>query len=230
MLILALDTSGAKASCALMRDGALIAEEHKDTNLDHSRTILPLCEEMLKRHGVSMGEIDLFAASVGPGSFTGIRIGVAAVKGFAWAGGKPAASVSSLESAAWETEGDGLICALIKARDGEYYTARFERRGDEVTRLDEDTCLEGKQIAALLEGSAPGLCGDGAADFACIFPQPEYRLSGKVQGAAGVARAAAHMAEKGKLISAFDLAPVYLKKPQAERMREEKERENSNRV
>ena len=116
MLILALDTSGRMASCCLYEDGKKRSSCFKDSQLQHSRTILPICEQMLKEQNVSLDDIDAFAACIGPGSFTGIRIGVAIIKGFALAGGKPAAGVSSLEAAAAAVPENGLICSIIKAR------------------------------------------------------------------------------------------------------------------
>ena len=84
MLILALDTSGSMASCALLRDGALLDQAVQDSKMDHSRLLLPLCQELVEKHGLTLQDVDVYAAVIGPGSFTGIRIGSAAVKGFAW--------------------------------------------------------------------------------------------------------------------------------------------------
>ena len=96
MLILTLDTSGRVASASLCRDGQVIDSIERDSCMDHSRTILPVCEQMLRTQGISLSDIDVFAAVYGPGSYTGIRIGVSAVKGFAFAGDKPCVGVSAL--------------------------------------------------------------------------------------------------------------------------------------
>ena len=89
MLILALDTSGKMASCALLQDGVVLDLLQQDSQMDHSRLMLPLCEQLLQKHGLTFANIDVYAAVVGPGSFTGVRIGTAAVKGFSWAQDKP---------------------------------------------------------------------------------------------------------------------------------------------
>lgn len=224
MLILAIDTSGRIASCALYEDGALRASCNKDSNLDHSRTILPLCHEMIQNEGLEFGDIDVFASAVGPGSFTGIRIGVSAVKGFALAGDKPCSGVSTLEAAAYNVPEDALICSIIRAREDEYFYAFFRARGGKVFRLCADEVLEGRELKALLYGAEWILCGDGAEDFIKLHPCENARFTGALQDAGGVARAAWAQAIDDALINGNELTPVYLKKTQAERMREEKQK------
>lgn len=222
MLILAIDTSGRVASCSLWEDGAERASCVRDSNLDHSRTILPLCREMLEKEGLTFRDVDAYAAAVGPGSFTGIRIGVAAVKGFALAGDKPAAGVSTLEAAAALVEGDGLIASVIRAREDEYYYAFFRRENGELYRFCDDGVLLGRELRALLMGAQWRLCGDGAADFLEKHPSDNAVLTDVVQSAKGVAACAWELSRYDGLVSGGDVVPVYLKKTQAERMREEK--------
>ncbi|MBQ3062873.1 MAG: tRNA (adenosine(37)-N6)-threonylcarbamoyltransferase complex dimerization subunit type 1 TsaB [Clostridia bacterium] len=224
MRLLAIDTSGRIASCSLYEDGVEIASCVKDSNLDHSRTILPLCQDMLKEKGLEFKDIDAFAASVGPGSFTGIRIGVAAVKGFALAGNKPAAGISSLESAAVMVEDHSLICSLIRAREDEYFYGFFRNSKDGFFRICADNVLTGSEIKGLLYGANWVLCGDGAEDFLRLHPHKEehVRNTGVVQSASGVAKCAWELAQYDELVDGNDIVPVYLKKTQAERMREEK--------
>ena len=203
MLILALDTSGRTASCALCRDGAVFAQEARDSMLDHSRTLLPVCADLLARNGLTLRDIDVFAAVTGPGSFTGVRIGTAAVKGFGWSLNKPCAGVSSLLATACAAEGDGPLCAAVDARPGEHYYALFTRENGAVRRLTEDR---------------PAPDGEMAADMAnngCT------RLLCDAQSAAGAALAAYDMARNGALRPCHELTPVYLKIPQAERLRKE---------
>lgn len=221
MLILAIDTSGRIASCSLWEDGREIASCVKDSQLDHSRTILPLCEEMVREKGFSFGDIDAFAAAVGPGSFTGIRIGVAAVKGFALSGDKPAAGVSTLEAAAADVREEGLICSVIRAREDEYFYGFFHRVRGELFRICDDTCLTGSELKSLLYGAKWLLCGDGAADFLKKHPCDNVRDTGISQSARGVAACAWELYKYDGLTDGNDIAPVYLKKTQAERMREE---------
>lgn len=224
MLILAIDTSGRIASCSLWEDGAQRAFCTRDSNLDHSRTILPLCEKMLRDEGLAFSDIGAFAAAVGPGSFTGIRIGVAAVKGFALSGDKPAAGVSSLEAAAAAVEAEGLICSVIKARQDEYFYAFFRRQGGRLFRICPDNCLLGSQLKGLLYGADWRLCGDGAGDFLSLHPCDNAKLTDVVQSAWGVAACAWELYMCDGLSDGNDIAPVYLKKTQAERMREEKQK------
>jgi len=203
MLILALDTSGRTASCALCRDGTVFAREARDSMLDHSRTLLPACEALLAENGLTPRDIDVFAAVVGPGSFTGVRIGTAAVKGFAWSLDKPCAGVSSLLAMAWGAAEDGVLCAAIAARPGEHYYALFRRADGTVTRLTEDRPASDADMRADMRAR-------GCETLLC-----------DAQDASGAALAAFDAARHGALISCHALAPVYLKIPQAERLRKE---------
>lgn len=224
MRILAIDTSGRLASCALFEDGRELASCTRDSQMDHSRTILPLCEEMVKAQGLTFQDIDVYAAAVGPGSFTGIRIGVAAVKGFALSGNKPAAGISTLEATAVLVPESGLICSIIRARENEYFYGFFRKIGDELYRICDDNCLTGPELKSILYGADWLLCGDGAADFLKNNPCDEkrVRLTDVKQHASGVAICAWELAQCDSLSDGNDILPVYLKKTQAERMREEK--------
>lgn len=201
MLILSLDTSGKLASCALARDGAVLAQTVQDARLDHSRLLLPLCGRLLEEQGLKLSQIDLFAAVAGPGSFTGVRIGVAAVKGFCWALDKPCVGVSSLEAMAWEWEGSGPVCCSLYARPGERYYALFQKEKAAVRRLTPDTV-----------GSEEALTGE-MARFSC-----QTRLE-DCQRASGAAKAAWAAAREGRTQNCCDILPAYLRVPQAERMR-----------
>lgn len=224
MRILAIDTSGRLASCSLYEDGREIAACTRDSQMDHSRTILPLCEEMVKAQGLTFKDIDVYAAAVGPGSFTGIRIGVAAVKGFALSGNKPAAGISTLEATAALVPEDGLICSIIRARENEYFYGFFRNIGGELYRICDDNCLTGPELKSILYGADWLLCGDGAADFLQHNPCDEKRvkLTEIKQHASGVAKCTWELAQCDSLSDGNDIMPVYLKKTQAERMREEK--------
>ena len=126
MLILAMESSAKAASVALVRDGTLVAQSSQCSGLTHSRTLLPMAEDLLKNAGVRLSEVDRFAVAHGPGSFTGVRIGVAAVKGLAWAAEKPAVGVSTLEAMAWHgvAAGEGsLVCCAMDARRNQVYNA-----------------------------------------------------------------------------------------------------------
>ena len=204
MLILALDTSGKLASAALLRDGTLLGSETRDSMLDHSRTLLPMCSDLLARYGLALADVDLFAAVTGPGSFTGVRIGCAAVKGYAWSLGKPCLGVSSLLSAAWMQDSPGLVCASIRARQNESFYAIFRRTETGVERLSEDTVTGDDEMFAKM------------AALGC-----EIRVE-SAQSAVGAAYAAyaAHLA--GETGTCHDLTPAYLRITQAERVRLER--------
>jgi tRNA threonylcarbamoyladenosine biosynthesis protein TsaB len=222
MLILALDTSGKTASCALAKDGVLIAEKKQETNLSHSRTLLPLCEKMLIENGYKLSDVDLFAATSGPGSFTGLRIGIAAVKGFALMGDKPCAAVPTLLSAANGTEGNGVICAAVRARPDEFYCAFFERAGGRLVRLTEDKVMSTEEIlkeAEDLEGRIR-LCGEGSRELFEKAPEGTFDFTDIDQSAAGTALAAFFMPQ----LPCHDINPVYMKDSQAERMKKEREK------
>lgn len=229
MLILALDTSGKVASAALCRDGAVIAEETRDSGFEHSRTILPVCEALLARCGVALRDVDVFAATAGPGSFTGLRIGTAAVKGFGWALQKPCAAISTLESAADAAQSAcGTLCALVHARADEFFWALFSRAEDTLTRLTPDAVARQHDILHALPQEGITLCGDGADAFYC-FAQTEgaqgalLTPSHTVQSAGSTARRAYALALQDALCSCHDCNPVYLRVTQAERQKAEKE-------
>lgn len=226
MTVLALDTSSRAASCALLRDGALTGEFFIHTALTHSQTAMPMVEALLKRTGASLGEVDVLAVSAGPGSFTGLRIGIAAVKGLAMGLGKPCAAVSTLEGLAHNlTAFDGVIVPAMDARRSQVYTARFSCRDGIVSRLSEDAALSVDELRESIRGTgAPVmLVGDGAAlcqramgDLPRVHLAPEAL---RHQRASSVASVAARLAGEGKLCGAGALAPRYLRLPQAERER-----------
>lgn len=133
MKVLAMDTSTKSATVAVIEDGSLVGEFTLNSDKPHSQKIMPLTEDLLKEIGVKSTEIDLFAFAHGPGSFTGLRIGAAAVQGFAGATGKKAVGVSTLESMAYTLTKitDSMVCPLIDAKRGQVYYALY-RKGDEI--------------------------------------------------------------------------------------------------
>ena len=204
MLILALDTSGSMASCALLRDGAMLDQAVQDSKMDHSRLLLPLCQELVEKHGLTLQDVDVYAAVIGPGSFTGIRIGSAAVKGFAWAQDKPCAGVSSLQAMACGSTENGVLCCSLKARPGESFYALFQREDGFLIRLTEDKVGKDEEMEAAAEKHG-----------ATVFLRD-------CQNAAGAAKAAWIQATSGKLQNCHEILPAYLRLSQAERMRKER--------
>ncbi len=223
MKILAIDTSAVTASAAIVEDGALITATELRSKMTHSQTILPMVEDMLKNAALTLKDIDAAAVNVGPGSFTGVRIGVAAVKGFCFADNLPCVAVSTLESMAYNFVGlpeKHTVCAVMDARCAQVYTAMFEV-GETVTRLSPDEAISIEELGNRLRNSGKTviLVGDGAklcytaleklVPNLCLAPDHL-----RYQNAVGVALAAFSKEER---CSADALQPVYLRLPQAER-------------
>ena len=230
MKIIALESSAVTASVAVTEDEKLLAQSFQNSGLTHSATLMPMAADLLKNAGLTLEEMDVVAVAAGPGSFTGVRIGVAAAKGLAWPGDKPCAPCSTLESMAWQcAHMDGEICAAMDARRDQVYRARFLAEHGELKRLTEDRAVGLDTLAEeVLASNKPQiLVGDGARlvqqvleerGLPCALMPPHLRY----QTAWGVARAALRLAREGKLVSAASMAPSYHRLSQAERERLEK--------
>ena len=226
MLILAFESSARAASVALVEDGRLISQYSQCSGLTHSRTLLPMAEDMLKNAELTLDKVDLFAVAHGPGSFTGIRIGVSTVKGLAWAADKPCVGVSTLEAMAWHgLAAGGLVCPVMDARRSQVYNALFKVENGKPVRLCEDRPIALSQLAEELRDlNAPAfLIGDGAElaekylreqAIPCTVAPENLRW----QSAWGVAMAAMDKTPG----NADALLPVYLRLSQAERERQER--------
>jgi tRNA threonylcarbamoyladenosine biosynthesis protein TsaB len=232
MKILAVETSAVAASCCICEDGKLVAQSFQNNGLTHSRTLMPMITGMLENCGLSLSDMDVLAVAAGPGSFTGLRIGVSAVKGLAWPENKPVCAVSTLEGMAWNLGlRQGYICCAMDARRKQVYNALFQVEEGQVIRLTPDRAISLAELWAEPElGGHPFvLVGDGAhlceqVDTALglnLTMAPENLIQ---QSAWGVARAALEQVKRGETISAQDLAPNYLRLSQAERERLEKEK------
>ena len=230
MKIIALESSAITASVAVTEDEKLLAQSFQNSGLTHSATLMPMAADLLKNTGLTLEEMDVVAVAAGPGSFTGVRIGVAAAKGLAWPGDKPCAPCSTLESMAWQCAHlDGEVCAAMDARRDQVYCARFLAENGELKRLTEDRAMGLDELAqeVCLSGKKQILVGDGA-DLArqaleerglpCVLMPPHLLY----QTAWGVARCALRLAREGKLVSAAAMAPSYHRLSQAERERLEK--------
>ena len=226
MLILAMESSAKAASAALVRDGALLAQAFSCSGLTHSRTLLPMAEQVLQSGGAELKDLDCLAVAQGPGSFTGIRIGVSAVKGLAWAAERPAVGVSTLEAMAYNgvAAGEGaLVCCCMDARRNQIYHALFEIRSGRPERLMPDRAIAiDALLPALKKYEKPlFLVGDGAqlcyniflgSGLACVLAPSNLQH----QTAWGVAMAA----ERAEPRPGAELQPVYLRLSQAERERQ----------
>lgn len=224
MRILALETSAKSVSCAVVEDGAVLSRSFQCTRLTHSRTLLPMVDAMLQNAELPPESIDLYAVAAGPGSFTGLRIGVSALKGLAWAMDKPCAGVSTLRAMAQNLahlDGALLVCAM-DARRNQVYNALFAAKGGTVERLTPDRAIALDALADELRGDPREkiVLGDGAKlayehltqnGVACAMA-PAALL---YQDAVGVALAA----DECEPVSAQALGIQYLRVSQAERER-----------
>ena len=230
MLILAFETSAKAASVALTENGKLLGESYQNTGLTHSQTLMVMAENLLKQCGKTVNDITAVAVAEGPGSFTGVRIGVAAAKGFAWGLSVPCYGISTLEAMAlslgvWE----GHICACMDARRNQVYNARFFAAHGNLTRFKEDRAISLEDLKKELEHVLGPifLVGDGAEltyktlskDIPNLILPPEHR---RHQRAVGVALLAEKKAAAGKISDGNALSPNYLRLSQAERERAEK--------
>ena len=176
MKVLALESSAGIAGVALLEDEKILYLSEDVLGHTHSETLLPMIAECLERHGLEPKDVDLFACAAGPGSYTGVRIGVATVKGLASGSGKPCIGVSSLEALAHNcTDLEGVLCPVMDARRDQMYTALFECRRGEVKRRSEDALLPLEQLDRVLKalGRQVYLIGDGAqkAEEKLTFPK-----------------------------------------------------------
>ena len=229
MLILALESSAKAASAALARDGALLQMEFQNSGLTHSRTLLPMAEKVLRDCGVALRDVDAVAVSRGPGSFTGVRIGVSTVKGLCWGADKPAIGVSTLEAMAWNAvdaaPADSIVCCAMDARRNQIYNALFRVESGVPQRLTPDRAVALETLAEELASCEKNIfvLGDGA--LLCYNHLSERSLpvllapeQSRYQNAWGVCRAAMGRTPE----SAALLLPVYLRLSQAERERLER--------
>ena len=227
MKLIAFETSAKAASAALLENGALVGESYLNCGLTHSKTLLQLAEDLLKLIGCSPADIDVVAYANGPGSFTGVRIGVAAAKGFCWGLDIPCLPVSTLEGMAWShLDFEGVVCCCMDARRRQVYNAVFAVENGNAARLRPDRAISVEELAEDLRTFAGPilLVGDGAElVYRALFEMiPTLHLCAehlRQQRASGVALAAWKTAEAGRAVSASSPLPNYLRLSQAERER-----------
>ena len=229
-MILAFETSAKAASVALLEGGKLLGESYQNTGLTHSQTLMVMAEDLLKQCGKAVDDLTAVAVAEGPGSFTGVRIGVAAAKGFAWGREIPCYGISTLEAmavslGAWE----GHVCACMDARRSQVYNALFYVNQGAVERFSQDRAIALSELKEELEhiDGPIFLVGDGAGlTYKTLAPEipelilpPEHRLH---QRAVGVALLVEKKAEAGENGDGNALTPNYLRLSQAERERLER--------
>ncbi len=217
MILFSIECSAKTASAAVFNNGKLLAEEIDTSGKTHSETLLPLAEKMLKTNGITFSMIDEFAVTTGPGSFTGLRIGLAAIKGLA--GSKPVTPLSTLEVIAKGVTENAVICAVMDARCNQFYNALFENKNGVLTRLTPDRAVGAEELYNELKNyKNVVVAGDGANVFCSIYPC--FTVSGVIQ----TAKSAGLLAlEKLKKVTAKELVCNYLRLPKAERELKEKQ-------
>lgn len=235
MKILSLECSATPASVAVMENDKILASAYVNVKLTHSQTLLPMIETSLKSALINIENIDGFAISNGPGSFTGVRIGISAIKGLSIAKKLPCVGVSTLLAMAQNfTDTDCIVCAVMDARCNQVYNALFDVKDGKITRLCEDRALMCDQLIKELETLSEKnkkiiVTGDGTDIF---FPQVQNiknvkksQPQNRYQNAVGVGLAALSDFENGNTVSSEELLPLYLRLPQAEReLKEKKEK------
>ena len=235
MKILAIDTSSIYASCALLAEGDIRSEAAVNNGLVHSRSLMPMIERCLQNADTDIGQIDVFACVAGPGSFTGIRIGVCAVKGLAQALKKPCAAVNTLDCLRQNFPFASTVCPIMDARRGQVYNALFLATGEGLERLTPDRAISLAELGAELKnhnfpkivvGDGAALCYNGLREqIPDLALAPEHL---RWQSAWGVARAARELAARGELVKGGRLVPVYHRLSQAERERLAREHNETN--
>lgn len=226
MKILSIECSAGPASCAIIDDGKLRASSSINARLTHSQTLVPMIINMLDNSATKLCEIDKIAIAVGPGSFTGLRIGISAVKGLTAPNNITCFPVSTLDGMAEAfSDRNCIICAVMDARCNQFYNALYEIKDGEITRLCNDRALLGDELKIEIEKLPQDkeiiICGDGAdlfyksvADMPNVHLAPEHL---KYQSAVGVGMFAYKNADAISSVSPENLLPTYLRLPQAER-------------
>jgi tRNA threonylcarbamoyladenosine biosynthesis protein TsaB len=234
MRILAIDTSSSAATVAVMNEEKLESEIFLNYKLQHSVMLFPMIEDVLKMLQITTEDIDAVAVSGGPGSFTGLRIGVAAAKGIAQGGNKKFVAISSLDSMAFQQVGfDGIICPIMDALRDNVYTGLFTWQGGELFKIKDYDALHIEELLAILEQREEKVmfCGDAVKlhtavieerlkEKACFSP-----LSSTMPKASSIAELALIKLKSGDEDSIYTYSPIYIRKSQAEREYERKQGE-----
>ncbi len=235
MKVLAVDTSSSVASVAVVDGGRVLGEYGISQKMSHSQKLVPMIRELLSNLELKAADMDLFAASTGPGSFTGLRIGVTTVKALAYAVQKPVVGVPTLDALAFNVPAyDGLVCPIMDARNRQVYTAVYRREEGRLAKVTDYMALDLDELIELLVAKGERVVFNGDAVElhrayleeklkSCRFAPDNLLL----QRASSVAMVGLDMANRGLIENCFDLVPFYLRKSQAERVRE---MEGKNRV
>ncbi len=225
MKILAVDTSAKVTSVAVVDENGILAEFNSDTKLTHSQSLMPMVDAMLSCSKISLDDIDGFACAVGPGSFTGLRIGIGAIKGLAYGKNKDCVGISTLNALAYNLKGfDGIICAAMDARCNQVYTSIYESSNNDMTCLYDDRAITIDELEEILKTFKKSIffVGDGAN---LCYNKLKQKLDNvflssdlvKYQRASSIGFLALDKLKIGQAVQAGDLMPIYLRLPQAQR-------------
>lgn len=224
MNIVGIDTSGPSASCAVLRDGVVAELVFMNRGLTHSETLMPALDAALRGAQLRCEDVDCFAAVAGPGSFTGVRLGVCAAKGLAHAWGRPVARIDALEALSMNLAGfDGLVCPILDARRGQVYCAAFDVRGGLPERVMDDGAMElGAFLSQLPRDRRLAFMGDGLRVHESLIREqlPEAWIAPpNLRDIRADAACLLSQARPERWMEAAALTPIYLRAPQAERER-----------
>lgn len=232
MIILSVDTSTESASCAVLDDEKLLGETSFNYKKQHSVILMDMIEDLLSKLHIDISEIDGFVVSKGPGSFTGLRIGMAAVKGLAFGCNKPLVSISTLDSLAFNMAfSEGIICPIMDALRNNVYTGLYNFNGEVLNKITDNIVVSIDELAAMLssEGKAVYFVGDGIYKFKDFFKE---KLSNcyfapthlNIAKAASLGELGLKLLEAGVSEDLNTCTPIYLRKSQAEREYDKKMR------
>lgn len=234
MKILAFDSAAKAASAAVCEDEKLLAIYNVDNGLTQSELLLPMIESLMKTLKLDYSDIELFATSVGPGSFTGVRIGAALLKGMAFDRNTPCAAVSTIDELAENLrEFDGIIVPVMDARRNQFYNAVFRSNGKELTRLTPDRAISSTELADELKKYSDEkiyLVGDGYDTAKKLLTECGINLCAtptqlRLENAYSLAMVARRKYLANEITNDLELMPTYLRLPQAERERLEREKQ-----
>lgn len=228
MKILSVECSASPVSCAIVENGRVKGRYYLNMNMTHSQTLMPMIDSLMKLTGDTPDDIDLFAVSAGPGSFTGVRIGISAIKGLAFCDDKPCAAASPLEAMAYNfLANDCLVIGCMDARCNQVYNGVFKVENGAVERICDDRALTVPELIEELKNTPCDmpqiLAGDGAHIVFAAAQKEELKNitlapeNLRFQDAVGVANVGEMMYNDKKCVKAAELLPIYLRLPQAER-------------
>lgn len=227
MTTLCIDTSSITCACSVIKNGEVLADILINNGLNHSQTLLPSVKKVLEDSGITMADIDNISVTVGPGSFTGVKISAATVKGLAFERNIPCTAVSTLEALAYNKESDGLVCAVMDARRGMLYNAVFRMENGKAVRLTEDRQISCEELLDEINGKEIFITGDGTELFKKFCDERNFKTEaaeGDFRFVRGIDIYKAAENCGFRETSHEKLVPEYLRLPQAERERLEKEK------